>query len=143
MNGDYVSRKRKLREFAEASTSSKRRVHTTKDAATTENGTSTARIERLESEIAQSRQNFNNIATLIHMAARAEYPAFLTATVSLCRVFVRLISTGNLSEAQNGDNEQVITAWLKQQYEEYKAILLNSLRVPDASIQVSQFCPSA
>lgn len=135
LNGDHVSKKRKLEKPAKGSNSTTRRaaIATTPDA-------SSAQIERLESEISESRRNYNNIAALISMidVARPSETASLAATVSLCRVFIRLMTSGILAESQGSDEqEKVITAWLKQRYQEYQNLLLALLQQPDVTIHVS------
>jgi U3 small nucleolar RNA-associated protein 19 len=85
-------------------------------------------VERLEAEIQQSRQNYNNIAKLVAMAKQQD----TNAMVALCRVFCRLIAGGNLRKSKDTpQNEVVIVQWLKERYSEYTNLLLETL---DSSI---------
>jgi U3 small nucleolar RNA-associated protein 19 len=132
LNGDYVSKKRKLGK-SNKETNSKRRVVV----APTEDA-STAQIERLESGIAESRRNYNNITASISMinVAKPAESVSLAATVSLCRVFARLLTAGSLSESTNSaEQEKVITAWLKQRYQEYQDLLLTILQNAAPAVQ--------
>ncbi|KAJ5591887.1 uncharacterized protein N7459_002256 [Penicillium hispanicum] len=97
-------------------------------------------IQELESQIAESRKHYNNIATLISMLnveGSAKKPE-LAVAVSLCRVFSRLIAGGNLTESSRAaENEKIIVAWLKERCLEYQQALTNIMRQADTSSQVT------
>lgn len=98
-----------------------------------------ARILLLETQILESRRHYNNIATLLEIFrdndAAAEEQA--TASVALCRVFCRLMAAGSMSKTRNTlENEAIIVKWLKERYNDYTAILLETLRGRDPGKQV-------
>jgi U3 small nucleolar RNA-associated protein 19 len=98
-----------------------------------------ARIFKLEEQISESRKHYNNIATLISMLnidASLKQPN-LDVAVALCRVFCRLIATGNLKEPNRAtEEEKIIVAWLKERCQEYQRALLNVMRSAEISSQV-------
>lgn len=100
-------------------------------------------IQELESQIAESRKHYNNIATLISMLnvdESAKKPE-LAVAVSLCRVFSRLIAGGNFTESSRAaENEKIITAWLKERCLEYQRALTNIMRQADTTSQVGGPC---
>lgn len=99
-----------------------------------------AKVQHLEEQISASRKYYNNIATLISMLwvgySEPKEPD-LTVALSLCRVFCRLIASGNLADSNRAaENEKIIVAWLKERYQEYQKALLLILRKSDPSSQV-------
>ncbi|KAF2186830.1 CBF-domain-containing protein [Zopfia rhizophila CBS 207.26] len=90
----------------------------------------------LETQIVESRRHYNNIATLIQTAKRqdGENETAILAAVSLCRVFARLISAGDMVKSKGmPESEVVIIKWLKERYREYLNVLLDDyLRSQDA-----------
>jgi U3 small nucleolar RNA-associated protein 19 len=81
----------------------------------------------LENEIFESKKNYNNIAKLIKIL-RADGEVAdesVVAAISLCRVFMRLMISGEL-EKKNGSTEKdaVVLKWLRERYSEYKTALL-------------------
>ncbi|OAL07414.1 CBF-domain-containing protein [Phaeosphaeriaceae sp. SRC1lsM3a] len=84
-------------------------------------------ILRLEAQIVESRKHYNNIATLLKTARQpeAENEAPILAVVALCRVFSRLLATGDMVKSKGmAEAEAVIAAWLKERYKEYLDILM-------------------
>lgn len=92
----------------------------------------------LESQILESRQHYNNIATLLQYC-RDDVgwgKRGITAAVALCRIFCRLMAMGNLSKPrQSPENEVVIVQWLQSQLDSYKAMLLDLLSAADPGMQ--------
>jgi U3 small nucleolar RNA-associated protein 19 len=87
-----------------------------------------AEILQLETQILESRKHYNNIATLLQLARQpeAENEAPILAVVALCRVFSRLLATGDMVKSKGmGEAEALIVSWLKGRYQEYKDVLLN------------------
>ncbi|KAI0444825.1 nucleolar complex protein [Xylaria telfairii] len=85
-----------------------------------------ADILALEDEILKSKKNYNDIAILLGIAQNeddsraAEY-----ATISLCRVFMRLLASGALSrKAAQSEREVVVIQWLKGKLSDFKKHLL-------------------
>ncbi|KAF1975230.1 CBF-domain-containing protein [Bimuria novae-zelandiae CBS 107.79] len=84
-------------------------------------------ILRLETQILESRKYYNNIATLLKLAKASDtaHEATILAAVALCRVFTRLLSTGDMVKSKwMTESETVIVAWLKERYREYIDVLL-------------------
>lgn len=99
-----------------------------------------SKIAELELQISESRKYYNNIVTLLSMLEvddnNARRPK-LAVAVSLCRVFSRLIASGNMVETNRADeNERIIVAWLKERGQEYQKALIAIMREGDASAQV-------
>jgi U3 small nucleolar RNA-associated protein 19 len=88
-----------------------------------------AEILQLETQILESRKHYNNIATLLQLARQpeAENEAPILAVVALCRVFSRLLATGDMVKSKGmSEAEALIVSWLKGRYQEYKDVLLNN-----------------
>jgi U3 small nucleolar RNA-associated protein 19 len=95
-------------------------------------------ILQLESQILESRRHYNNIATLTQFAGEHESQkdVAILAAVALCRVFARLLSTGDMVKSKGmPQSEAVIVQWLKERYREFQDLLLQYLRNGDASTQ--------
>lgn len=85
-----------------------------------------AEILQLEAQILESRKHYNNIATLLKLArqSEADNEAPILAMVALCRVFSRLLATGDMVKSKGmGEAEAVIAAWLKERYKEFLDVL--------------------
>lgn len=95
-----------------------------------------ARILLLETQILESRQHYNNIATLLTILkgqGDASDEANVLAAVALCRVYCRLMAAGNLSGGRGiSETERVITQWLKERYREYTEVILELSRGGDS-----------
>lgn len=88
-----------------------------------------ADILLLETEILESKKNYNNIAVLLDLAQKIEEEeSALFATVSLCRVFLRLLASGSLTR-QSGQSEKevVVVNWLKARLADYQKVILSAL----------------
>jgi len=88
-----------------------------------------ATILQLEAQIVESRRHYNNIVALIQTARGqdVEEDVQILAAVSLCRVFSRLLSAGDMVRSKGmAESEVVIVQWLKERYNEYTALLLAS-----------------
>lgn len=130
-----ASGSKKRKSIKNAGAPSKRRAVAEDDFADT-----LSTIQELEAQIGESRKHYNNIATLISMLnvnGSAKNPE-LAAAVSLCRVFSRLIAAGDLRESSRAaENEQIITAWLKERCSEYQQALVSIIREADTTSQVT------
>ncbi|KAG9237264.1 nucleolar complex protein-like protein [Amylocarpus encephaloides] len=102
-----------------------------------------AQILLLENEIFESKKNYNNITTLFEICTRdnEDPDDSVVAAISLCRVFARLLISGELS-AKSGmsDKEIVVVRWLKERYSEYKQFLLGLLVGEDTSATALTLC---
>ncbi|KAI1819072.1 CBF/Mak21 family-domain-containing protein [Xylaria intraflava] len=88
-----------------------------------------AEILLLEDEILKSKKNYNNITAILDLAKAEDHPdVALFATVSLCRVFLRLLASGSLSRtAGQSEREIVVVQWLKGRLSDYKKLLITAL----------------
>ncbi|KAI2623665.1 CBF/Mak21 family-domain-containing protein [Xylaria nigripes] len=88
-----------------------------------------AEILLLEDEILQSKKNYNNITVILDLAKAEDNPEVaLFAAVSLCRVFLRLLASGNLSrKTGQSEREAVVVQWLKGRLSDYKKYLITAL----------------
>lgn len=89
-----------------------------------------AQILLLENEIFESKKNYNNIATLIKLLENDAEGAddSVVAAISLCRVFTRLMVSGDMSKKQVAtEKDAVVVKWLRERYLEYKTGLLELL----------------
>lgn len=87
-----------------------------------------AEVLRLESQILESRKHYNNIATLIHLSRdqNADHETVVLASVALCRIFTRFLSTGDMVKSKGmASSEALIVSWLKERYRECTKILLD------------------
>ncbi|KAF2754083.1 CBF-domain-containing protein [Pseudovirgaria hyperparasitica] len=94
-----------------------------------------AQIEHLESQISESRQYYNNIATLLSLAkdTSALDRSREAATIALCRVFCRLFVEKTLLKSNGtSENECVIIEWLEARLREYTNILFEQISAQDA-----------
>lgn len=85
------------------------------------------RILQLEAQILESRRHYNNIVTLLEIATpySEKTEANILASVSLCRVYCRLLAAGTLSKRkETQESELVIIQWLKARLNEYVDTLL-------------------
>jgi U3 small nucleolar RNA-associated protein 19 len=86
-----------------------------------------AQILLLETEIFESKKNYNNILALIKLLRDDEEDAgsSVVAAISLCRVFTRLMVSGEMLKRQGTtEKEVVVVKWLKERYSEYKTAIL-------------------
>jgi U3 small nucleolar RNA-associated protein 19 len=98
-----------------------------------------ATILELEAQIVESRRHYNNIATLLQLAKQHESQneTAVLAAVTLCRVFSRLLSGGDMVKSKGmPESEVVIVQWLKERNREYLSVLLEQyLRSENSSTQ--------
>ncbi|ESZ93093.1 hypothetical protein SBOR_6523 [Sclerotinia borealis F-4128] len=104
---------------------------------------SQAQILLLESEIFESKKNYNNIARLIGIARDDSEgaDASILAAISLCRIFTKLIVVGGLQKMkETSGKDATVIQWLKERYSEYKVILLDMLSQEDAASTALTLC---
>lgn len=106
---------------------------------------SQADILRLENEILESKKNYNNITTLLKLAQNDgdndddgkddDDDTARFAMVALCRVFLRLLASGNLTrKIGQSDKDGVVVQWLRKRLHDYKQLVLSALRRDDTAI---------
>ena len=80
-----------------------------------------SRILELEETIISSPRNYNDLVPLLSCLQDFTDPALaVTAAVSLCRTFCRLLSLGRMTRRKSDtEAEQTLLAWLKDRYKEY------------------------
>src|ERR1700730_5159197 len=75
-----------------------------------------ARILLLETQIFESKKNYNNISTLIKLSRNGDddQNVSLVSSIALCRIFSRLLASGDFAKAQDiTEKESVVTLWLR------------------------------
>ncbi|KAK3298868.1 CBF/Mak21 family-domain-containing protein [Chaetomium fimeti] len=88
-------------------------------------------IEKLETEIQESKKHYNNIATLIELAQKGsqDSKAALSASEALCRIFIRLLAAGNLVKRKDvSEKDATVTGWLRDRLADYRGALLAMFR---------------
>lgn len=91
-----------------------------------------ARILLLETQIFESKKNYNNISALIKLSRNEDEDpdVALVASIALCRIFSRLMASGDFIKAQSTtEKESVVALWLRERYSEYKVALLQLLNL--------------
>src|ERR1700730_18771045 len=76
-----------------------------------------ARILLLETQIFESKKNYNNISTLIKLARNEDDDPDLglVASIALCRIFCRLLASGDFYKSQSStEKESVVALWLRE-----------------------------
>ncbi len=100
-------------------------------------------IEQLERRITEDpSKNHQDVETLLQMLDLAKPSAKknLKAGVALCKVFSRLVASGNLAKDDQGRKQsQQLSAWFHQKYATYRKTLAKLLR----SVPASQRLPIA
>ncbi|KAI1386209.1 CBF-domain-containing protein [Hypoxylon trugodes] len=94
-----------------------------------------AEILLLENAILESKKNYNNITTLLELMRKdSDDESTQLALVSLCRVFLRLLASGNLAR-RDGQSEKdiVVVQWLKAKLSDYKQIIVSELGQEDSA----------
>ncbi|KAH6660607.1 CBF/Mak21 family protein [Truncatella angustata] len=82
----------------------------------------------LESEILQSKKNYNNISKLLELASGEDDEFSMLANVSLCRTFIRLLSNGSLTRRPDQSEKTILVIqWLKGRLTDYKQVVLSAL----------------
>lgn len=133
VNGD-ATRKRKREDTAPKTNGSKARK-APNSAAKSDN--TQANILRLEEQIVESREHYNNIVELQSLVANVEKkPKTATlAAVALCRVFCRLIAGEQLVKQQGASEaDGQVVHWLKGRLRDYvDSLTMHWIGSPDAS----------
>lgn len=102
-----------------------------------------AKILLMEQGILESKKNYNDISVLLTNAQAYEKgePESMLSTVALCRVFVRLLAQGSLIAKKSlSEKETVVVAWLKDQFSQFKNLLLDLLDVEEISTTALTLC---
>ncbi|KAN0110384.1 CBF/Mak21 family domain containing protein [Hyaloscypha variabilis] len=102
-----------------------------------------AQILLLETEILESKQNYNNITALIKLLRDDNEDAenSVIAAVSLCRVFTRLMMSGEMTKREGtSEKEIVVVKWLKERYSEYKTAIIALLGEENMSSTALTLC---
>ncbi|KAI0544023.1 CBF/Mak21 family-domain-containing protein [Xylaria curta] len=107
----------------------------TKAESSDEEETRQAEILLLEDEILKSKKNYNNITVLLGLAKDEDDPeTAVFATVSVCRVFLRLLASGSLlRKAGQSERETVVIQWLRGRLSDFKRHLLLLLGDEDSA----------
>lgn len=90
----------------------------------------------LETQILESRRNYNSITTLLgyvrEQGTQDAKDQSILAAVALCRVFCRLLASGSMSQSrETSKDETVILQWLMERLHEYQRALLSMLALQD------------
>lgn len=96
-----------------------------------------AKILLLETAILESKRNYNNITTLLHIARDQDNDddEALLSTVALCRVFIRLLAAGSLHRKKNlAEKDVILVHWLRDRLAEYHEVLLSFLTSDDHAL---------
>lgn len=93
----------------------------------------------LESQILESRQHYNKVATLLsYCQDHVHGQRSITAAVALCRIFCRLLALGSMSKANQAvEHEVVIVQWLQSQLGSYEEALLGLITGADPGMQTT------
>ena len=98
----------------------------------------------LESQILESRRHYNNITTLLGFVKELDIQdgndqTSVTAAVALCRVFCRLIASGDMSKSRSRETseETVTLQWLTEKLQEYQHALLSILVLQSSSVSTT------
>lgn len=115
----------------------KKRARSETDSSNDEDEDPQAEILLLETAVLESRKHYNNIPTLINIAREIHHDEerALLAIVALCRVFIRLLSAGNLRR-KKGLSEKDITVvhWLRDRLAEYHQVVISLFRQEGAAM---------
>ncbi|KAK3694736.1 CBF/Mak21 family-domain-containing protein [Podospora appendiculata] len=133
--GAKSASKRKLQQNGEPS---KKRRKSAGDQEQDTHADHKAHIKTLESEILESRKHYNNIPTLISLAEThsQDTETALAAAESLCRVFIRLLASGNLvKKKESSEKDVTVVTWLRQRLADYQAVLLSMLQSESCGLE--------
>lgn len=84
-----------------------------------------AEILLLENEVFESKKHYNNIAKLVKILKNIKSEDSIVAAISLCRIFARLMASGDLvRNKSSSEKEVVVIQWLRERFSEYKQALL-------------------
>lgn len=118
------------RKRSKSSVKSNKRTKAESDSESEDEGpTQQAQILNLESEILESKKHYNNVTKLLDIAQDSEdAESAVFATVSLCRVFLRLLAGGHLLRSPGqSEKEVVVVQWLKSRLGDYKKHVVAAL----------------
>ncbi|KAH8675890.1 CBF/Mak21 family-domain-containing protein [Xylariales sp. PMI_506] len=123
------------RKRSDAAAKSKKRVKPESTSESDNEEKQQADILLLETGILESKKNYNNINQLIELAQKAgNSETALVATISLCRVFLRLLAAGTLTRhPDQSEKEIVVIQWLKGRLSDYKKVVLAALEVEETA----------
>jgi hypothetical protein len=112
-------------------------------APTTTTTTTQESILELEEAIIESPKHYNNIVTLLgYFKDDDDVQIRVTAGVSLCRTFCRLMAKGRLvKRKEDSEEEGLVVAWLKERYREFVGELCRCIDHEEAGVQVCFFFP--
>ncbi len=102
-----------------------------------------AKILLMEQGILESRKNYNDIAVLLTQAKdfEAGKPESMLSTVALCRIFMRLLAQGSLIAKKSlSEKETVVVGWLKDQFGQFKEVLLDLLGEEEVAATALTLC---
>jgi U3 small nucleolar RNA-associated protein 19 len=102
-----------------------------------------AQILLLETEIFESKKNYNNITALIKLLRDDDEDPenSVVAAISLCRVFTRLMVSGDMAKREGtSEKEAVVVEWLRERYSEYKMAILALLGEEGISSTALSLC---
>lgn len=102
-----------------------------------------AQILLLETEIFESKKNYNNVTALIKLLRDGDEDVdnSVVAAISLCRVFTRLMVSGEMAKREGTtEKEAVVVKWLRERYSEYKAEILALLGEEGVSSTALTLC---
>ena len=88
-------------------------------------------IEKLETEIQESKKHYNNLAALLELAQKHEKDArtALAAAEALCRSLIRLLASGSLVKRKDvSEKDATVTGWLRDRLADYRGVLLSMFR---------------
>jgi U3 small nucleolar RNA-associated protein 19 len=128
--GEAAAKTTVKRKHQENGDSSKKRRKSGTDGADNEDDLKT-KIEKLETEIQESRKHYNNIATLVELAQKHDDDpkAALVAAEALCRVFIRLLAAGSLVKRKDvSEKDATVTSWLRDRLADFRGALLAMFR---------------
>ncbi|KAK3952067.1 CBF/Mak21 family-domain-containing protein [Pseudoneurospora amorphoporcata] len=86
-----------------------------------------AQIQKLESQINESKKHYNNIATLIEYAEKQDEDpkTAIAAAEALCRVFVRLLASGSLVKKKDAsEKDATVAKWLRDRLTDHHKALV-------------------
>ncbi|KAK4166748.1 CBF/Mak21 family-domain-containing protein [Cladorrhinum sp. PSN259] len=96
-----------------------------------------AHLEKLKSEILESRKHYNNIATLLELSRKEaeDGNSELAATDTLCRVFLQLLAMRNLAQKKDAsEKDATVVRWLRARLADYRDVLLSMFQADNLAI---------
>ena len=132
--------KRKRPTFTGGEPPSKRRIRSesaSESASESNADEGSGEILLLETQIFESKKNYNNIAQLIQIVQNREDDAeqALVAAVSLCRVFIRLLGMGDFEKTKEATKKQIaIVRQLREWLSDFSTSLLPMLQQDETAL---------